>query len=91
MEYYRFVEDTLNNPVIPYEPAKHSLKAWAMFCLRDRGVKVVYAQNADFAAESRAQGKVYFSVTMDAAVTPNADFAWILMSNGRVQVIPPVA
>jgi hypothetical protein len=91
VDFFPLIESTLNNPIIPYEPSKHSLKAWAMFCLRDRGFKVVYAQNADFATESRAQGKVYFSVTTDPAISPSPGVAWIVMHNGQVQVLPPVS
>jgi hypothetical protein len=89
MDLYPLVESTLNSPAIPYEPSKHTLKAWATYCLRDRGFKIIYAQNADFALDSRTEGKVYFSVTTDPDVEPKAQCAWILWSPERVRVIPP--
>lgn len=60
----RVLEEALiTKPPIPHEPHKHSLKAWVMYCLRDRGFKVVYAQNADFAIETKDKDKLYFKVT----------------------------
>ncbi|WP_414527269.1 hypothetical protein [Nodularia chucula] len=63
MEIFQVIQDTISKPPIPHEPYKQSLKAWAMYCLRDKGFKVVYAQNADFAIEPKGQEKVYFKVT----------------------------
>jgi len=57
------IQEVFRRPPIPYEPAKHSLKAWAKYCLQERGYKIVYADKADFAVESRVDGKVYFNVT----------------------------
>jgi hypothetical protein len=56
------MEEVFAQPPIPYEPQRHSLKAWATYCLRDRGFKVIYAQGADFAIESQGN-KFYFNVT----------------------------
>lgn len=53
MQIFQVIEEAIKKPPIPHEPAKQSLKAWAMYCLRDRGFKVVYAQNADFAIEMK--------------------------------------
>jgi hypothetical protein len=66
MQMFQVIEETITNPPIPHEPHKQSLKAWAMYCLRDKGFKVVYAQNADFAIEPKGKDKVYFKVTNNA-------------------------
>ena len=47
MQIYQVVAGAITKPPIPHEPARQSLKAWAMYCLRNRGFKVVYAQNAE--------------------------------------------
>ncbi len=62
-QIFKVIEDTITKPPIPHEPYKQSLKAWAMYCLRDRGFKVVYAQNADFAIETKGEEKLYFKVS----------------------------
>jgi len=83
--------DTLfKQPPIPFKPEQQSLKGWVMFCLRDRGFKVVYAQNADFAIETRERGKVYFSVTEDAANLDTA-IGWIVRdrATNEITVIAP--
>lgn len=59
----RVMQDVFDKPPIPYEPAKHSLKAWAKYCLQDRGFKVVYAERGDFAVETRTREKLYFKVS----------------------------
>ncbi|MBW4521983.1 MAG: hypothetical protein KME16_20065 [Scytolyngbya sp. HA4215-MV1] len=76
MNLRQVIEEVFAQPAIPYEPQRHSLKAWATYCLRDRGFKVVYAQGADFAIEYQ-RNKVYFNVT-----TPREDLdstmGWIV-------------
>ncbi|MBC7968648.1 MAG: hypothetical protein H7Z11_00710 [Verrucomicrobia bacterium] len=62
MSFIAAIEALFNQPPIPFKPEQQSLKGWAMYCLRDRGFKVIYAQNADFAVEERDAGKVYFNV-----------------------------
>ncbi|MBD2679925.1 MULTISPECIES: hypothetical protein [Nostoc] len=62
-QIFKVIEDTITKPPIPHEPYKQSLKAWAMYCLRDKGFKVVYAQNADFAIETKGIEKLYFKVS----------------------------
>jgi hypothetical protein len=69
---FQVIEDVITKPPIPHEPHKQSLKAWAMYCLRDRGFIVVYAQNADFAIEPKGKNKLYFKVTTDQADVDNA-------------------
>jgi hypothetical protein len=66
MEIFQVIQETITKPPIPHEPHKQSLKAWAMYCLRDKGFKVVYAQNADFAIEFKGKDKLYFKVTNNA-------------------------
>lgn len=77
MQMIKVISEVFNKPPIPFEPQKHSLKGWAMYCLRDKGFKVVYAQNADFAIETRNGEKVYFKVTNSAADLDRA-FGWIV-------------
>lgn len=90
MELVPILTEILNRPPIPYNPAQQSLKAWATYCLRDRGFKVVYAQAADFAIEQRDGTKIYFKVTEQAADLDPAT-AWIVhdRTTNQVQVIPP--
>ncbi|MCG6136663.1 MAG: hypothetical protein MET45_18815 [Nostoc sp. LLA-1] len=77
MQMFQVIEETITNPPIPHEPHKQSLKAWAMYCLRDKGFKVVYAQNADFAIEPKGKDKVYFKVTNNATEVDNS-CNWII-------------
>ncbi|BAB76264.1 hypothetical protein ACN23B_22915 [Anabaena sp. FACHB-709] len=63
MQIFKVIEEAITKPPIPHEPHKQSLKAWAMYCLRDRGFKVIYAQNADFAIEIKGGEKFYFKVS----------------------------
>jgi hypothetical protein len=66
MEVYQVIEEIITRPSIPHEPHKQSLKNWAMYCLRDRGFIVIYAQNADFAVQLKGGQKLYFKVTHPA-------------------------
>lgn len=90
MQLIKVIEDVLNKPPIKFEPDKQSLKAWAMYCLRARGFKVVYAQNADFAIENRSGEKSYFKVTNTLGDLDGA-FGWLVWdsSTNSVKVIPP--
>ena len=85
MEIFEVIEDTITKPPIPQEPHKQSLKAWAMYCLRDKGFKVVYAQNADFAIEPKGQEKVYFKVTNNAEDVDNST-NWIVWDSATKNV-----
>lgn len=80
MQIINAIANVFNQPPIKFEPQRHSLKAWAMYCLRDRGFKVVHAEKADFAVETRTGEKVYFKVT---DTTDNLDKAcgWIVWDN----------
>ncbi len=78
MQIYKVIEETITKPPIPHEPYKQSLKAWAMYCLRDKGFKVVYAQNADFAIEPKGGEKLYFKVTNNS--NPRVEKSCILKS-----------
>ncbi|MBO3461534.1 hypothetical protein G7B40_011650 [Aetokthonos hydrillicola Thurmond2011] len=77
LQTFQLIEQTIKKPPIPHDPNKQSLKAWAMYCLRDRGFKVVYADKADFAIETRGAEKLYFKVS---TTTDNLDnkFNWIV-------------
>jgi hypothetical protein len=90
MKIYQVIEEAITKPPIPHEPHKQSLKAWAMYCLRDRGFKVVYAQNADFAIETRGGEKLYFKVTDNTGVNLDNQFGWIVWDSATksASVIP---
>lgn len=75
-KFFSAIDNALQNPLIPHEPMKQSLKQWAMFVLRDKGFKVVYAQNADFAVEYGGE-KIYFKVAnTDQELQPELN--WIV-------------
>ncbi|MFH7024970.1 MAG: hypothetical protein ACHBN1_06115 [Heteroscytonema crispum UTEX LB 1556] len=90
MQIFQVIEDAIKRPLIPHDPYKQSLKQWAMFCLRDKGFKVVYAQNADFAIETKDKEKLYFKVSNS---TENLDksVGWIVWdsSSKTASLIPP--
>jgi len=90
VQLIKVIEDVFNKPPIKFQPEKQSLKAWAMYCLRDRGFKVVYAQNADFAIEPRSGDKLYFKVT-NSSVDLDKTFGWIVWdsSTSSAKVIAP--
>jgi len=90
MQIFQVIEETIKKPPIPHEPYKQSLKAWAMYCLRDRGFKVVYADKADFAIETRSGEKFYFKVT-NSAGDLDSKFSWIVWdsSTNSASLIPP--
>lgn len=74
---FEVIRTVFQQPPLPYDPANQSLKVWAMYCLRDRGFMVIYAQNADFAVETRSGEKLYFKVTTNPeAVTGTCN--WIV-------------
>lgn len=89
MQIYKVIEEAITKPPIPHEPYKQSLKAWAMYCLRDKGFKVVYAQNADFAIEPKTGDKLYFKVTNNPEDINNS-YNWIVWDsvNKSVSLIP---
>ncbi|MBP5972857.1 hypothetical protein HW132_08960 [Brasilonema sp. CT11] len=87
---YQVIEEVITKPPIPHEPHKQSLKAWAMYCLRDNGFKVIYADKADFAIEARNGEKIYFKVAKNGSDLDN-QFAWIVWdsSTKNASFIPP--
>ncbi|OUL26000.1 hypothetical protein BV378_13645 [Nostoc sp. RF31YmG] len=89
MQIFQVIEEAITKPPIPHEPYKQSLKNWAMYCLRDRGFKVVYAQNADFAIEPKGENKLYFKVTNNPEEVDNS-CSWIVWDNAakRANLIP---
>jgi hypothetical protein len=93
MQLIKVIEDLFQKPPIPFEPTKHSLKAWATYCLQDRGFKVVYAQDADFAVEAKGKEKVYFKMAEDDSQANNPKFGWIILdrATGQAKVIAPEA
>ncbi|OUL36810.1 hypothetical protein BV372_05420 [Nostoc sp. T09] len=89
MQIFQVIEEAITKPPIPHEPYKQSLKNWAMYCLRDRGFKVVYAQNADFAIEPKGENKLYFKVTNNSDDVDNS-CSWIVWDSAakRANLIP---
>ncbi|CCH68389.1 hypothetical protein RINTHH_22340 [Richelia intracellularis HH01] len=78
MQIYKVIVEVFEKPPIFYEPARQPLKAWVIYCLRDRGFKVIYDQNADFAIEQgRESNKLCFKVT-DDPTDLDPKFAWIV-------------
>jgi len=92
MQLIKVIEDVFKQPPIKFAPHQQSLKAWAMYCLRNKGFKVVYAQEADFAIETRGGEKVYFKVT-DTPVDLDKAFGWIIWdrTSGAITVSAPRA
>jgi hypothetical protein len=89
MNWVALIEDVLQNPPLAFDPNRQSLKAWVTYCLRDRGFKVVYAQEADFAIDLQ-QGRVYVK-TGEQATDLNPEFAWIIRdpATNQMRIIPP--
>ncbi|MEM6399587.1 MAG: hypothetical protein AAF757_05045 [Cyanobacteria bacterium P01_D01_bin.116] len=87
-EIYQVIEQALKRPMISYDPSRQSLKAWVMFSLRDKGFKVVYAQNADFAIERKGEN-FYFKVS-ETAENLDKKLNWVVWDNsaGTALVIP---
>ncbi len=88
---FEVIEEALiKRPPIPHDPYKQSLKAWAMYCLRDKGFKVVFAQNSDFAIERKGGEKLYFKVTNNADDVDDS-YGWIVWdsANKSASVILP--
>mgnify|MGYP001800565227 FL=1 len=87
-ELYQVIEKAFKTPMVPYDPSRQSLKAWVMFCLRDKGFKVVYAQNADFAIERKGQN-FYFKVS-ETAENLDKKLNWVVRDSnaGTFIVIP---
>ncbi|MEA5594417.1 hypothetical protein [Rivularia sp. UHCC 0363] len=87
-QIYQTVEEAFKRPMVSYDPSRQSLKAWVMFCLRDKGFKVVYAQNADFAIERKGE-KLYFKVA-DTAENLDKEFNWVVWdSNAKTAIAIP--
>jgi hypothetical protein len=92
MQAIQLIQQTIQQPPIPFDPERQSLKNWATYCLRDRGFKVVYAQNADFAIELQGKEKLYFKITENADAL-EGDFVWLLRdrTSNQIRVILPPA
>ena len=85
---YEVIEKAFKTPMVSYDPSRQSFKAWVMFCLRDKGFKVVYAENADFAIERKGE-KIYFKVS-DTAENLDTKFNWIVWdSQAKTSVVIP--
>ena len=87
-EIYQTVEQAFERPMVSYDPSRQSLKAWVMFCLRDKGFKVIYAENADFAIERKGE-KFYFKVS-DTTENLDKKFNWVVWdSNAKTAIAIP--
>ncbi len=93
MQLVTFIESLFQNPPIPYQPAKHSLKGWAKYCLQNSGLKVVYAQEADFAIELKGSDKIFIKVTDIQPEIDGSKFTWLVFDSTHrsVQVMLPTA
>jgi hypothetical protein len=94
MQAIQLIQETIRKPPIPFDPERQSLKNWATYCLRDRGFKIVYAQNADFAIELQGKEKLYCKITEYTGSSGDSleeDFVWIVrdpMTN-QIHVLAP--
>lgn len=93
VQLIEIIQQVFDDPPIPYEPSRHSLKAWATYCLRNRGFKVVYAERADFAIETRSREKLYFNTTTTAPELSDRPIGWIVWNDQTqsARVIAPDA
>jgi hypothetical protein len=88
MEIFTLMQAVFSQPPLPFDANRQPLKGWAKYCLQDRGFKIIYAANADFAIESKGE-KYYFNVT-----TRNEDLdptvSWIVVdSSGQSATVIP--
>ena len=78
MQIDKVIVEVLEKPPTLHEPVRQSLKACVLYCLRDRGFKIIYDQNEYFAIEQgRESNKLYFKVT-DDPTDLDPKFAWIV-------------
>ncbi len=87
------MEQVFANPPKPFDPVNQTLKGWAVFCLRDRGFKVVtFSPKSDFIVESKA-GDLSFKVTQDPEAVEAGEIGWILVdpSHLRATIVAPTA
>ncbi|OUC11965.1 MAG: hypothetical protein B0A82_25010 [Alkalinema sp. CACIAM 70d] len=85
------IQTVFQAPPKPFDPINQTLKGWAVYCLRDRGFKVVtFSPKADFVVESKA-GDLLFKVTQDPEAVDSEKVGWIVVarSGGSAEVIPP--
>jgi hypothetical protein len=91
MEIITVMQAVFNQPPLPFDGNRQPLKGWAKYCLQERGFKVAYAANADFAVESQGQ-KYYFNVaTQSENLDPNVGWIVVDSSGQRATVIAPQA
>jgi hypothetical protein len=84
------IAELFSKPPIAFNPEQQTLKGWAMYCLRDRGFKVVYAERGDFAVEGRRGDKLYFKLSEQPGEM-DGNYAWIVRdpATQTIQFIPP--
>jgi len=90
MQLLAMIEEVFQRPPIPFDPQRQTLKNWATFCLRDRGFKVVYAQNADFAIETRTGKKLSFKLS-ETSDNLDGEFFWLVRhpNSNTIQLVVP--
>jgi hypothetical protein len=83
------IQAVFANPPMAFDESRQTLKNWAKYCLQDRGFKVIYAQNADFAVESRGE-KLYVKLA-EVGAEPEAGAVLLVRdrATNTIQVIPP--
>ncbi|AKG23557.1 hypothetical protein [Calothrix sp. 336/3] len=88
---FQVIAEALNKPPLPYDPGRQSFKQWVMYCLRDRGFIISYAQNADFALEQKGRDKIYFQVASNLEDVKAGKSAWIVWDSAAkmITVTPP--
>jgi hypothetical protein len=77
------------NPPKSFDPVNQTLKGWAVFCLRDRGFKVVtFSPKCDFVVESKA-GDLAFKVTENRDEAVVGPIGWVVVEGESAIVVPP--
>ncbi len=84
------METVFANPPKPFDPVNQTLKGWAVFCLRDRGFKVVtFSPKCDFVVESKS-GELPFKVTQDPDEAIAGPIGWVVVTGAGAIVVAPV-
>lgn len=89
-EFIPIIAGIFDTPPVAFDANRSTLKAWTMYCLRDRGFKVIYADKGDFAIEVKGTGKVYFRVT-DNPDDVDGSAYWIVRdpATQKVAIVAP--
>jgi hypothetical protein len=83
------MRSVFTNPPKPFDPVNQTLKGWAVFCLRDRGFRVVtFSPKCDFVVESKTED-LPFKVTQDPTEAIPGSVGWVVLSGTEAIVVPP--